>query len=899
MIGQAQDLLEQRFDFQVTQLSLEEALSQLSTLTEIPISYSSSILPTERVISINQKNQTLKFILKQMLRRTSVSFKQVGSQVVLFYKKRKLEKYRISGFIEDKKSGEKLIGANIYERNSGKGASTNEYGFFSFTVTEGELDLACSYLGYETKTQKLILSENLEVNFKMENNLTIREIIVISSEFDNPLEALPPLGTDEIPVQQMSLYPKLGGETDIFRMTEFMPGVQTGADGLGGLHIRGGSTDQNLVLMDGVPVYNASHSLGIFSIFNPEAVKSMQLYKGGFPAQYTGRLSSVMDIRTKEGNMKEWAGNINLGMAAASATLEGPLIIDKASIFLTARKTILGKVIQNATEKIKNENEFFQDNFGVPLEGNSNYKFSDFNGKLNIAFSEKDKLYLSYYEGSDNFSDNDKLVSVQLTEWTYTDELTRNYNWGNKVAVLRWNHLFNNKLFLNTTLTRSNFGLDSNTNYDLKFKRRTSLLTSTFEQRRTYFSSLKDWGAKVDFDYTSSKNHHLRFGANSTLHQFRPGVSSAENEINAQILLDSILSDPSQKLWEHNIYFSDEFFIGKKLKITIGGNATMINTDNTKFDFINRDTTYISLQPRVSLAYQVNNQLVLQATGSKITQPLHLLSGTDIGLPNDLWVPSTSLVQPEVSWQGSIGMNLKIKKQYNFRLELYYKTLENIINYQAASSLNSDIANPSQWNLSLLNANNWELEVISGSGRSYGAEFQFQKTYGKTTGMLSYTYANATRSFDQINRGINQRYRFDRRHDLKIAFSHRIFHWLDFSWNWIYGTGLHTLIPNGETTIPSPDPSNPIIIYFFENRELAPNHRLDLGFNIFLKKKEVQHKWYLGVYNLYNRRNPQYYTFKSIPVENEFDPTDPKFERILIEGSVFPILPSLSYSLRF
>ena len=897
MISNAQNLLEQKFDFKVTQLPLEEALSQLSNITEIPISYSNSILPTDRIVSINLQDKTLRYILNQMLRKTSVRFKQVGSQVVLFYRKRKKQKYKISGFIEDKESGERLVGANIYESLSGKGASTNEYGFYSLTLTEGEINLACSYLGYETKIQTLEFEENIKVNFLLDANLTIREIIVIGNEFANPLDALPPLGGVDIPVQQMSLYPSLGGESDVFRMVTLMPGVQTGADGLGGLHIRGGNTDQNLVLMDGVPLYNAAHSLGIFSVFNPEAVKSMKLYKGGFDARYTGRLSSVMDVRTKEGNMKKWAGSVNAGMATMSASLEGPLVKDKVSVFFTARRSILDRAIRKATAKIKEENTIIDSLFGVPLIGFSSYNFYDVNGKINIALSEKDNIYLSYYKGRDDFYDQDELRSVQQSDFTFSDELKRDFSWGNELLVLRWNHLFNNKLFLNTTLTKSNYQFNLFENYVFKYTPRDiNVGFRQFTFNRVYLSSLNDWGAKVDFDYASSKNHHLRFGASSTLHRFRPGIYSAEQAFQNILILDSLLNNPFQEMWEHTLYLEDEFFIGKKLKINVGGNLMAVNAGASNNDFTPNDTTYFSFQPRLSFSFLASDNLVLQASAGKITQSLHLLTGTDIGLPNDLWVPSTSLVEPEYSWQGSVGMNLQIKKQYQFGAEFYYKKLENLLAFQAGSSFNSDIANPSQWSLSSLDATNWELEVDRGRGTSYGAEFQLQKTLGSTTGIISYTYSNTTRNFEQVNDNSTQRYRFDRRHDLKLAFNHRIFKWLDFSWNWIYGTGLATLLPVREYIIETP--TGPETLFDFEHFELTPNHRLDAGFNCFLEKKGLQHQWYLGVYNAYNRRNPQYYTLQSYPVK-DFDPTNPKYDRQLIEGSVFPILPSISYSLRF
>ena len=897
MLSQAQNLLNQKFDFKVNQLPLEEALAELSATTEIPISYSNSILPTDRTVSINLQNQTLRYILKQMLRKTSVGVKQVGSQVVLFYRKRKKEKYKISGFIEDKESGERLVGANIYESLSGKGASTNEYGFYSFTIEEGEINLSCSYLGYETKIQTLDFEEDIKVNFFLDANLTIREIVVIGNEFTNTLNTLPPIGVDEIPVQQMSLYPRLGGESDVFRMVEFMPGVQTGADGLGGLHIRGGNTDQNLVLMDGVPIYNASHALGIFSVFNPEAVKSMQLHKGGFPSRYTGRLSSVMDVRTKEGNMKKWAGSVNAGIATLSGSLEGPLVKDKVSVFFTARRSILDSAIKKATAKIKRENAIIDSLFGVPLIGFSNYNFYDVNGKINIALTEKDNIYLSYYKGKDGFYDQDELRSVQLDSFTYSDLLIRDFTWGNELFVLRWNHLFNNKLFLNTTFTRNSYQFNLFESYLFKFTPRfENIGFIRIDQSRIYTSTLNDWGAKVDFDYSSSKNHHLRFGASSTLHQFRPGVYSANQAIESRVVLDSLLNNPFQKMWEHTLYLEDEFFIGKKVKINAGANLMIVNAEASNFDFTPNDTTYFSFQPRLAVSFLATDDLVFQASASRITQSLHLLTGTDIGLPNDLWVPSTSLIEPEYSWQGSVGMDFQFKKQYKFGAEAYYKTLRNLLAFKAGSSFDSDIANPSQWSLSSLDATNWEAQVDHGEGTSYGAEFQFQKTLGKTKGLISYTYSHSTRNFEGINNDSIQRYRFDRRHDFKLAFNHRIFKWMDFSWNWMYGTGLATLLPVREYTISTPN--GPETLFDFADFELTPNHRLDVGLNFFCEKKGLKHQWYLGVYNVYNRSNPQYYTLQSFPVK-EFDPTNPKFDRQLIEGSVFPILPSFSYSLRF
>ncbi len=884
--GKAQSPLETRVDFEVEQLTLAEALVKLGEEAGIPISFSDNILPKDKIISFKFSNQKVKSILTQMLDGTDVKFESIGVQVVLFYAKRAKRYYSINGYIEDEETGERLIAASILDKISGRWATTNEYGYFMLKLPEGNAELIVSYLGFDPLEKTIKLSKDRTQSFGLKSNLTFPEVLVTPVIIEG-INAAEPLSSDHLQVAQMNKLPSLGGEVELFRMVELMPGVQSGSDGLGGLHVRGGGADQNLILMDGVPIYNPSHSLGIFSVFNPEAIQSVSFSKGAFPARYGGRLSSVMDVRTREGNQKEWSGSIKAGLVTSSARIEGPIIKDKASILITARRTLLDRFIQDRTAKSKAEDEYFQELYNVPLQGYSNYSFYDLNGKLNFSLGKKDKFYFSYYNGGDNFLDEDHIEDAPFRDFKYSDREIQKYNWGNQIGVFRWNHVFGNNLFLNSTLTHSIFQFDVEQTIEVDIIPNATIPPVNIFVGEAYFSRLKDWGAKLDFDYTSKHNHHFRFGVNSTLHSFQPGAFGADAQVNGNPFfganIDSVLNASRIDAYEHNAYIEDEFLLGEKVKMNIGLVANA---------FTIPEKTFFNLQPRFSVNYQVIRQLRLQAGVSRMVQSLHLVTGSDATFPNDLWLPSSELVPPQTSWQSVLGIQFQPSNSIEISIEGYYKKMNNLSVYLDNSSLRSELSNPFNFTFQPIDNDNWESQVTRGEGWNYGLEFQMKKNIGRTTGWLSYTWAFADRQFDEINSDRIFNYRYDRRHNFHIALNHRFAKWIDASVNWTYGTGLSTLIPASTVQIGG------LTLINYEYTRMPANHRLDAGINLYFKTWKLDHKIYLGAYNLYNRANPQYYKITTTPKENT-DPANPEYDFRFYQGSFLPFLPSVSYSVSF
>ncbi|MEM6963708.1 MAG: TonB-dependent receptor [Bacteroidota bacterium] len=884
VVGSAQSPLDQRVDFEVNDVLLSEALIQLGRVVGTPISFSNNILPTGRRVTISVAQKKLSTILTQLLRDSDVRFRAVGSQIILYYEKRKQHIFTISGFVEDQESGEKLINATVRVEDTNVGTVTNEYGFFSISLPEGNIRLVISYTGYSPKVARIQLNQKTKTNFSLKPNVTLREVIV-TPELLEEVDIAEPLGADEISISLVEQLPTLGGEIEIFRAIENLPGVQSGADGLGGLHVRGGSADQNLILMDGVPIYNPSHSLGLFSVFNAEAIKSATLFKGAFPARYGGRLSSILDVRTREGNFKHLSGSVKAGLITSSVRFEGPIIKDKVSFLLTGRRTLLDNFIKNRTAKEKAAEEFFVDTYGVPLDGFSKYSFYDLNAKINFSASEKDKFFLSYYTGGDAFRDEDRIRSGRIGDFFYNDEEIQNYEWGNHIGVFRWNHLFGDKLFLNTTLTHSiyQFGVEQS------LEIRISPTNPPFRVfvAEAYYSELKDWGTRLDFNYSTAQNHNIRFGWNSTIHTFEPGAFGTNARFNDstifQVNIDSFLNATRVSVHEHNIYIEDEFLLADKFRFNVGilGNA-----------FVAEEKTFYLIQPRFSLDYQLARKINLQLGFSRMAQPLHLVTGSDAGFPNDLWLPATRLVPPQDSWQGGLGIQYQPTNSILMSVEGYYKKMDHLVTYLNSSSLRADISNPSNFTFVPNSTTNWESQFTVGEGWNYGTEFQIKKISGKMTGAINYTWAFANRRFPDLNEGEAFPYRYDRRHNLNLSFNYRFNRWLNVSSNWSYATGLSTLIPVSTFR------QGGLTLINYDFARMPANHRLDAGITFTFASENFKHQIYLGAYNIYDRRNPQYYQLKSTIREGS-DPNNPEIDYQIFEGSFLPFLPALSYTFSF
>lgn len=871
---QAQSALEQQVSIRIKNVPLEQALLQLIQETGARLSFANDLLP-DRAVSFKTKNQPLARVLDALLRNTGIAYREVGDQVVLYrsYTVSALEKkYTLSGFVEDVATGERLIAATVVDRRSGKGVETNEYGFFSLTIPPGAVRLNVYYFGYEGLEQEITLTGNQQLKLQLRSALTLPEVQVSAREAVNG-STRSGISANTFSAEEIEQLPSLGGEPDLIRAAHLLPGVQTGADGVGGIHVRGGNPEHNLILIDGVPVYNATHAAGLFSIFNTDAIRSAQLLKGGFPAQYGGRLSSVLDIHTKEGNLKRFGGQVEVGLLTLRASLEGPIIKNKSSFFVSGRRSILNWYLNPIAARQKAKQD---------QTGETGYDFYDVNAKWNYAFSDRDKIYLSFYRGSDFFRNtgarSDTLeLYPRYKEDTLQFRIDRWYRetlrWGNTIGAFRWNHVFGNKLFANTTLTYSRLWTDVyyGTADSVVYLNRDSTIIRQFEYG-SYRSSIEDRGARVDFDYLWSPAHTLQFGAALIERRFQPGALAYDE--NTEHLREEIVqgNDPVTSR-EYATYLESNLTPGRHWAINIGLHAAMLEW---------HDGNYFALQPRFSAYRQVNRQLGLRATAGRMTQFLHLLSNSNIGLPTDLWVPATAKAPPQNAWQASLGVDYNFNKNWELSVEGYYKTMTNLLSFSEGAFF----------------LNNWEENVTTGNGRTYGAELLLRASGDKINGWLAYTLAWADRQFDLVNLGRRYPFRYDRRHDVKMVLQYKISKFFRLNASWVLNSGATYSFPVSEYFYTLPD-GTPVTVTNFgsKNRFRLPlYHRLDLGARLSFRTRSLEHEVNAGIYNAYNRRNPLYYDLR-----NNYVPEGEavKAAKEVVQVWLLPILPSVSYAIRF
>jgi CarboxypepD_reg-like domain/TonB-dependent Receptor Plug Domain len=779
--------------------------------------------------------------------------------------------YTISGYVEDAASAEKLISAAVFDKKSGSGMVTNTYGFYSLTLPKGEVDLAITYVGYELQQLNFNLKRDTTIHFKLKSSVTMDEVVVSAKKQDR-LEEQVQMSKVTIPIDQIKKIPALMGEVDVLKALQLLPGVQSGGEGQNGLYVRGGSPDQNLILLDGVPVYNVSHIGGFFSVFNGDAIKNVTLTKGGFPARYGGRLSSIIEIDMKEGNMNEFHGEGGIGLIASRLTLEGPIIKDKASFMISGRRTYIDVLMRPLLKQAASSSEL--SNFDLDLH------FYDLNAKVNYKINDKHRLFLSAYNGQDIFGVGTTFKNTQSSTTT-----TSGINWGNLTTALRWNYLINNKLFSNTTLTYSSYNFTFGSAFDEKI---TTPPTSSSAFSAKYLSGIKDVAGKVDFDYVPNTKHRVRFGMGGTYHTYNPGafvIKGSFDNINIDTSLGSISKAYS---FEPTLYAEDELQFGA-LKASIGLHASGFSTKNT---------FYTSLQPRLGANYLLGQGWALKGSFATMTQYINLLSNESVGLPSDLWVPSTDRIRPQRSWQAAIGTAKTFGNEYEFSVEAYYKKMTDVISYKEGISF-----------LGL--ENDWESKITQGSGRAYGVEFFVQKKEGNTTGWIGYTLSWNKRQFDgsngnePINAGLEFPFRYDRRHDISVVVSHKFTKKTSLTAAWVYGTGNAITLNNVVYDLPAKDAWGNYIRQFEtatvgeKNAYRMPSyHRLDINLEFSKKKKNYERKWSIGAYNAYNRANP--YTVmngtKSIPNPA---PGSPSHQNVYRQFSLFPIIPSVAYSFKF
>lgn len=872
----AQSPLTQLISFETNNTPISDALIDLSEVADINIAFHPRLFSTDQTISLSIQNQPVTLILRECLAKTSVTFKIEDNHLILYEKPKK--SFTLSGFIEDAKTGERLIAATVWEARSGKGTTTNDYGFFSLKIPEGTVELQSSYLGYQGKVQTLTHSRSQKINIALQPSITLEEIIITDSEFEKK-EVHINLGKGKsLSLNTIKNSVPLAGEADVLRYMNTLAGVQSGADGFGGLHVRGGNADQNLVLMDGVPVYNPSHTLGLFSIFNTNVVKSAHLLKDGFSAKYGGRLSSIMDIRIKEGNTKSWSGEGEIGTIASKLLFEGPLKKDQTGLLIAARHTHIDPIIRQISRQQKEDKE---------EEGEVNYHFSDLNVKFSHRFSNKDQLFISGYTGKDSFEDSSYYEFEEETADDYflrIEDREQAIKWGNKIAALRWNHLFSDRLFSNTTLTLSNydyqslniewFFLEDETEADYY----DDFLYTTFQ------STIRDGGVKTDFEYYPSTKYQVLFGGSYLSRSFESGIleyllDSAPEETDlagTEEFIDELYDLPRFDATEATAYIENKVAFTDQLSFMAGLHFAV---------FFTNDRNYFLPQPRLNLLWKFHPNWQTSLSGSTMAQFLHVLSTSGSGLPNDLWVPSTQNVRPQEAWQVAWTTKFRNDKSWGFTLEAYYKKLNHLITYAETANLPS---------LFEFDPSFWEEEITFGQGKSYGISTTLEKRQGQLTGQLNYAYTISERQFEGLNNDQSFPFRFNHPHEIKITGQYQLNSVIALNLNWQYGSGQPISLVKTNTRFA------PLNNLNFDESErigtingsrLPAYHRLDVGVYFQWQRPTIAHHLHLGVYNVYNRKNPYYvYLYEDEDFPEESGPQ---------QQNALPILPSLSYRLVF
>ncbi len=845
---------------------LSTVLKELDKKSGVRINFTPKRIPANRKVTINAVNQPLGIILKAILRPAKCKYDIIGGAIVIS-RDRLRDKDRdltISGYLRDVKSGEQLVGANVYLFDKSKGTQTNEHGFYSFTMNKGTKRIYFSYLGYRQEVKEIFLQKDTIVDIELSPDVLLNQIIILDDvENQEEPEAV---SVSKLNLDRIRTASSLGGETDIIRLVGLMPGVDGGADGVGGMNVRGGSADQNLVLYDGVPIYNVNHAIGLFSVFNSSIIKNAKLIKGNIPARYGGRLSSVLDVRVRDGNTKRFGGDASLSLLAMKASFEGPIGKKGSSFIFSARRTLLDPWIKRLTE--------FQNESNGSV-GFSTYSFLDLNAKLSLKLNERHTLYINGFYGQDDFNTNksttrrDTSISATNTIATETD-----WVWGNKLASLRLVSQYNKKAFGRLTVYYTNYNFDS-FEKDV-FTSTTSNLTSRIFKAGYFKSAITDLTAKYDFDYIPNPVHTLRTGAGVTNHSFSPGlvsINNADNIFNPNEPIDKVtvklqVDEPQLNGWEYFGYLEDEISIGYATTLNIGLHANYARTG---------ERSYLSLQPRLSFLAKWDNSYFKFGV-SRMNQYLHLLSSNGLGLPTDVWLPSTDNIAPEKLWMASAGVGYYNSSGIRFGIEGYFKLFDDLTTFDEGG-------------ISTISANtNWETRIPVGTGKAYGIETNIDKIIGRTTWNANYTLAFAFRDFQGLTTDGNEfPFRYNRRHNIKLGLLHKITDNTEFALNWNLSSGNPITSPAGPTIL-----VNEVITPLFLNKNagLLPTYnRVDVGFNFYSKYKWGRSKLFIGVYNAFNKSNPFYQD-----VENSVDNPE-RFD--VVQYSILPIIPSIGYSVSF
>ncbi len=840
-----------------------EVLEAVEQQTHLKFAYQAEIVSLAKGVNWNEQELPIETVLDRISAAQGLSYRILGRQVILSPAEEASppelpsSNFTLSGFVTDSSSGERLIGATILEPNRQTGTATNEYGYFAINLTAGRLRLRISYLGYDDYEGEIDLNRDTRLDIALNSaGVNLGEVVVMATtrkQDQNTMSSVP------LDLAAMRKMPALAGETDVLRNLQLLPGIATGSEGSAGLFVRGGSPDQNLIIADGVPLYNVSHLFGFLSVFNSDALHHVDVVKGGFPARYGGRLSSVIDVTLKEGNSRELHGNLTAGVVTSKFSLEGPLADGKMSFFLSGRRSFMGELLRPITRQQKRD---------AGNDGFSTYYFYDLNAKINYRLSDKDRLYLSFYQGRDDYRDQTTIKSG-FAGTTAERFIEGDINWGNRIAALRWNHLSGPRLFSNLTLFVSQ--------YDFQTEQADSLQLSGGRSSRAIFgkgSLVRDWGVKLDFHAFPRSGHNLRWGLQSVAQLFRQDFDSFQRTDTNTAMLQFCESTPA---WNSFLYIEDDIDFNPRWGANVGLHGALYSVEGSHFT---------ALQPRVSLRWKASENSALKAGFATMTQFLHLLSNSGIGLPTDLWIGATPDIGPQQAWQAGITYELALPKGYELSVETYYKDMDGLVEYREGSSF-------------FLNAGSVADNLTTGSGQSYGAEFMLAKRSGRANGWLAYTWSKSDRTFPELNQGRTFPFTYDRRHDLSIVVNQQLPRNWQLSCTWVYASGRATTLPASNFTdnsiIASPTDVNVALLIDYSDRNayrFKPYHRLDVGLTHEKKIKWGVRTLNFSLYNAYNRLNTFY-----IRAELNGDPVTSATR--FTDETLFPIIPGIAYGIVF
>jgi hypothetical protein len=838
----AQDLSQVKVTLRLKHHSLKEAMHIIETTTVFKFVARPEEVNAVRDLNLDVKDQPLDKALEQILKGTNIRFSQIGTNIILRYAppvrsaatitqvSYKLpERYTISGTIRAQKTGETIIGATLRAGSTSSSFFTatvsNEYGFYSLTLPAGSYHLEISTVGMATFARNIVLDSSIVLDVPMtEDARDLQEVTVRATTPGRSLKS-PQMGMERLTMAEVKNIPVIFGEKDILKTIQLLPGIKSAGDGNSGFYVRGGSADQNLILLDEATVYNPSHLLGFFSTFNSDAIKNIVVYKGGMPAQYGGRLSSVVDVKMNEGNNRDFGASGGIGLISSRLNIEGPIQQDKSSFLISGRRTYADMFLKLSSDSNVNRSQLY---------------FYDLNAKMNYKLGEKDRLYFSGYFGRDVLGQDD-LVGI---------------NWGNTTATARWNHVFNSRLFSNTSLIYSN--------YDFKITNKEA------GNEFNIISQIKDWNLKEDIQWYAGSMHTVNMGIDAIHHAIRPGEITANKDagINSMVF-------PRRYSLENALYITDTWKASNALTFTYGVRfSTFSILDSLHHSSLTK--TYFNVEPRAAAAYQLNSTASLKASYVRNTQNLHLLSNSTTSAPTDRWVANTNIIRPEISDQVSFGYYKDLAEgRWELTVETYYKTMQHQIDYRDGANVytNEPI----------------ETQLLFGKGRAYGIEWLLKKRTGRFTGWLSYTLSKTERQIDGISNNNWYNARQDRPHEISLVGTYQLSKKWTVSADWVFYTGDAVTFPSGKYTVDG----EVYFLYTTRNAYRMPSyHRLDLGATLQLKKhKKFSSELNFSLYNAYGRQNAYQITFR----QGKNDPNKTE----AVRTALFSFVPSVSYNFKF